>query len=179
MVWKWDILIGFLVVSLAHAESLDGIGNDRRGGWFGYSYGVNSIGLSKCANGTLAVGNHLLSVRWLGSREVAFWFGVDDSLREVGFLYGHASETYPYRLSVSAGVGYVRGTIGRKMDPVYLGLVILDEEEVKVSTVGIPFEAEAIIHLRYVGIGTKAIANFNRSRSYWGGMLGIYAGRFR
>jgi hypothetical protein len=121
---------------------------------------------------TYVVKNNLIAVRYLKSDE--FRFNVDGSYdepalrsKEFGLLYGRTLRKEYLELSMSTGVAYI--------DAIERGNRIEGKqfESVRISTMGIPFEARFRIDLGVISLGGAWYGDINNKRLSSGAMLEI------
>lgn len=147
--------------------------------WLGLGIGGNYFGPHLCANLSFTIDEHLFTIKYGKSNEFHF-AGVENNyddpqleIREYGFLYGRFHRENILLLSLSAGISYIKG-INRGKNIQYH-----DFEKINISTVGIPFEAEAMFEItNYAGIGLLFYGNINKDKIYKGIMFRIKAGWF-
>jgi hypothetical protein len=74
---------------------------------------------------------------------------------------------------LSGGISYVYGINRGKQ------IQSKEYEKIKISTLGIPFEANFRIEINsFLGIGASCFGNLNNQKTYLGGMVQIYIGKF-
>ncbi len=176
-------IIVFILLVASNLKAGDKLSGDtlynKTGFWIGAGLGGNYFGPTLCVNLSYKIEQNLITIKYASSEE--FQFGVDNTnldkpsigMNEFGLLYGRCFRNKILLLSVSAGLSFINGT--------NRGKNISDHkfEEVKISTLGIPFEAEAMFEFsNYVGIGLLFYGNLNKDRSFGGGMLRIKVGSF-
>jgi hypothetical protein len=146
--------------------------------WLGLGIGNCYFGPNICANVSFTINQNLFTIKYSKSDELRF--GVENnfdepalSMKEFGILYGRFHRENILLLSASVGISYLNG-INRGRNIQYN-----DYEEIKISTIGFPFEVEAMFELtNYTGIGILFYGNINKEKLYTGGMLRIKIGWF-
>lgn len=153
---------------------------------------IISLGLGPSAGGIMGVasaqtrrGSRLFGLRIAESSEFNL-FGPSPALAdtEFGVLYGHYSARRAGFVTASAGLSVVRSVRrGRFLDsgcnnPGCLFSVTRHERLVS-QTVGIPFEARAVLANRYAGLGVGVFGNLNGNGSFVGIALTMDTGLLR
>jgi len=146
--------------------------------WLGLGIGSNYFGPTLSMNLSFTVKHNLFMIKYSKSDE--FRFGVENNfdeppltLKEIGILYGRYFRKNNLLLSASFGVSYLNGVNRGK------NIQYNDFEKTNISTVGFPFEAEAMFEFtRYTGIGILFYGNINNKKLFTGGMLRIKIGYF-
>lgn len=172
----------------------------KRGLWINASIGGSSIDAVSYGRGVsyLHDGKHLISVRFVHSKPIGLGFGggdePDERAREIGVLYGRASQNTIGLASFSVGLGRVtgvrRGKLLRRVDEGCwwgFGFGGCDDsyniyEERTFDTIAIPVEAQLLwmptFRIRApLGIGLHGFANLNPELSYWGMSLCLSLGK--
>ena len=150
----------------------------RNSYWLGLGIGNSYFGPNICANVSFTINQNLITIKYSKSDE--FRFGVENnfdepvlSMQEFGILYGRFHRENILLLSASLGISYLNG-INRGRNIQYN-----DFEKINISTIGFPFEAEAMFELTdYTGIGILFFGNINKEKIFTGGMLRIKIGWF-
>jgi hypothetical protein len=81
---------------------------------------------------------------------------------------------------LSTGISYVWGVDrGARIGPAEPGALFRSDryEKKEYRNVGLPMEARFVLPLKYIGVGLTAFSNLNRSHSYGGLTISLYAGR--
>ncbi|HEX2867968.1 MAG TPA: hypothetical protein VHO03_13060 [Ignavibacteriales bacterium] len=101
------------------------------------------------------------------------WDDPQLKMREIGLLYGRSHRNGILHLSLSGGLSYI--------DAVKRGAKISERqyEKINIQTIGLPLELHVRVEITdFLGIGGSCFGNLNSKRSYAGGSLNLYIGRF-
>jgi hypothetical protein len=143
-----------------------------------FSLGKNFVGLSYGMGIAYGFNNHLITLRFIGADEFDIQIvGVhpfeedtpSEKLRDIGLLYGRYFVDGNSLFSLSAGISYLTG--------VKRGKLISDHEFEKkdLATLSFPIEIKAIrFSSKSFGLGLTGLANINKNKTIFAGMLGLY-----
>jgi photosystem II stability/assembly factor-like uncharacterized protein len=147
-------------------------------GWIILGVGSSHFGPALYMNFSYSYKNNIFTMRYLKADE--FRFNVEGhydqpalSCKEFGILYGRSYRKNNIILSLSAGVGYIKG-IDRGKHIEYK-----EYEKVDISTFGMPFEAGFRFEFGFFGIGGSWYGNLNSKKSFSGGLFEISIGVLR
>ena len=130
------------------------------------AFGEGGSGISVTADMTYQRGPHLMVLRVTGLTDLNTRGGPDDSVADIGLLYGRASTRTGSSVHFSAAAG--------------LALIELDLPGTIIQhTVGVPIAVEATVNTPIIGLGLKGIANVNSVQSFAGLFLVLRLGRLR
>jgi len=146
--------------------------------WLALGIGNNYFGPNLSANLSYTFNQNLFTIKYSKSDE--FRFGVENNfdepsleIKEYAILYGRTFRENILLFSVSAGVSYLKG-VNRGKNIQYNNF-----EKVNISTIGFPFEAEAMFEFtNYFGIGILFYGNLNKEKVFGGVMLRLKIGWF-
>ena len=147
------------------------------GGWFRAGLGNCHFGMTFGASLAYTFDNSssIVAIRYLSARE--FVFNVEGnnvepelSLKELGVLYGKSFRDRAVCFSLSAGLGFASGVDRGN------AIAYNKYEEIKISTLTLPFEASIRIELWPLGIGGSWYGELNSQRSFSGWMIELYFG---
>lgn len=146
--------------SLAHANPW----------WVDIGGGASDLGLAAGADVNVMLSAHqLITVRALGSGQISLL--TDESVGDVGLLYGLIEKGKYTYISASAGLAYTKAT---------MGLTFFNSSSVEANTVGIPLEVNlGFTPTQHLGAAIKLFANINRVQPVYGGMLELQFGNLR
>jgi len=174
------IFLGCCVIFVTALQAQDDTKNtDVHQTAYWITLGVGSSHFGPCLYFSLSYAhkNNIFTVRYLKADE--FRFNVEGhydqpglTLKELGILYGRSYRKSALVLSLSAGIGYVKG-VDRGDHIQYK-----DYERVDISTFGVPFEATFRFELGIVGIGGSWYGNVNPERINSGGIVQLSIGVF-
>jgi hypothetical protein len=151
----------------------------NQGYWLSLGIGKNYFGPTLNFSFSYSFDNNIFTVKYLKANEFTFSPGGYDfdeprlKLEEIGALYGKTYREGYILLSLSGGISYVYGiNRGIQIQP-------KEFEKIKISTLGIPLEANFRIEINsFLGIGASCFGNLNNQKTYLGGMVQIYIGKF-
>jgi len=152
---------------------------NNSGFWFNLGLGKNYFGPALNFSLSYSYDNNIFTIKYLKANEFTFSPGGYDfdepllKLEEIGALYGKTYREGYILLSLSGGISYVYGiNRGKSIQPKVF-------EKIKISTLGIPFEANFRIEINsFLGVGASCFGNLNNQKNYIGGMVHIYLGKF-
>lgn len=168
-------LFGIVLLSTSNAQN--GSQNNNSNYWVSFGFGKSYFGPTLYTGISYSFRENIISMRYLSSEEFRFSAG-DHSfdnptlkINEFGVLYGRSYRKESLVLSASAGIGFVSGTNrGNQLN-------YKEFEKIKISSVGLPFEANfRIDFFKYVGIGGAFFGNINSKKTFMGGLACIYIG---
>ena len=180
---KINIIFILVLFTSSNLLAIDPSQNDssyyNNGYWLGLGIGNNYFGPNLCATLSFSKNENLFTFKYSKSKEFIF-VGVENNsdnpsleIAEYSLLYGRTFRKDILLFNVSAGLSYLKG-INR-------GNNILNHqyEQINISTIGFPFEAEAMFEFtKYFGAGILFYGNINKDKTYGGGMLRIKFGWF-
>jgi len=185
MQYRRIIFHAFLWFSIVITFSCNAFAQDTIGGsgnnyfWINGGVGVGSLGLAGGAGLTWVTPDYIISVRYAANTEFNI-FGPtpEESVVDVGLLYGiYSSSKYGFA-SIAAGLSYVNGV--RRGKILANGLLGDAYEKVPFQTIGIPLEAQLIWRpFSVVGIGFYFFADINSEMSNVGGLITLQIGYLR
>lgn len=149
--------------------------------WFNGGVGSSYFGPSFNWGLSYSYNENIFSARYIKADEFVWgspgggksWDDPQMKMREIGFLYGRAQRNGILTLSLSGGLSYI--------DAVKRGAKISEKqyEKVNIQTIGLPLELHVRIDITsFLGIGGSCFGNLNSKRSFAGGSLNLYLGRF-
>jgi hypothetical protein len=151
----------------------------NQGYWLSLGIGKNYFGPALNFSLSYSYDNNVFTVKFIKANEFTFSPGGYDfnepllKLEEIGALYGKIYREGYILLSLSGGISYVYGINRGKQ------IQSKEYEKIKISTLGIPFEANFRIEINsFLGIGASCFGNLNNQKTYLGGMVQIYIGKF-
>jgi hypothetical protein len=170
----------FMIIGTLFAGGKISNNNEQKSsGWLSFGIGQCYFGPTFNTSFSYSYKKNIFTIRYLKASEFRFDPGgtnYDDpalSLKEIGVLYGRSSRNKQLLFSILAGIGLVNGIDRGKQ------IEYNKYEKINISTFGIPLEAKFRIELsRYVGIGGSCFGNINTKKTFFGGMLELYLGKF-
>ncbi len=140
--------------------------------WVNAGIGFSSFsspGISSVTSFSYQTGKHLISTRFISNIEPCFGGTCpDETVWDIGILYGRSSKTSYGLASLSGGISIVGGAVYQR------------DEEVTFLTIGIPIEVQLFwTPASFLGIGIYGFANLNPKESFAGALLCIQLGKLR
>lgn len=178
---QWALVIfthGYISSTNLYAQDSVAVAK-RPDNWLNVGIGGSSFGLSAGLSYSLVSDNRLYSVRGIHNTE----FNIlgpepDETVWDLGVLYGVFKKTPNSLVSISAGLAVVGG-INRGEFEYSSGWFDSHYEKNTFLTAGVPFEAQLFWRpLKVLGIGLYGFANLNPEKSFSGGMLSLQLGNF-
>jgi photosystem II stability/assembly factor-like uncharacterized protein len=144
-------------------------------GWISFGLGSSYFGPALYINLSYLYNNNVFTMRYLKADE--FRFNIEGhhdepalSCSEFGILYGRSFIKDNLVLSLSAGVGYIKGIDrGDQIES-------KKYKRIDISTIGMPFEASFRFEFGFFGVGGSWYGNLNSKKSFSGGLFEISIG---
>ena len=190
----FPVLIGFVGLKLSTEATFVYAQNttaDSRAQFVLFDFGVGSAFVKGGSGdlGILSLGgnlayqnkNNLFSIRAIRSSEVSIAIGLPggttpkESVWDIGLLYGRSVNTSRISASISAGISLVGGVRrGELLQSSGFIFVTRQYEKRTFLAVGFPIDGRLFwTPSPYIGIGICGFADWNRKRSFIGGLLCI------
>ncbi|MDP8239499.1 MAG: hypothetical protein P9X24_10450 [Candidatus Hatepunaea meridiana] len=181
--------IGFclLLASVSPAgEEAPQVHNYKEGqlGWINLGIGASSFGFSQGGSYSQQIWKGILSTRFIHNTEFDFLNIIDETVWDLGLLYGGMVKSKYWIASISTGLSLVGG--------VQQGKLLYREEnwlrtphykKDKFQTIGIPIEFQMFITLVKdpknvsIGFGLYGFRNFNSEEPFGGGLVCVQFGK--
>lgn len=177
-IWILPFFIFLFTIPLSAQQTAE----DNSGSfWFNGGLGTSYFGPAFNWGLSYSYNENIFSVRYIKADEFIWgspgggksWDDPQLKMKEIGILYGRAMKNGILTLSLSGGLSYI--------DAVTRGAKISEKqyEKVNIQTIGVPLELHVRIELTpFLGIGGSCFGNLNSKRSFAGGSLNFYIGRF-
>lgn len=102
-----------------------------------------------------------------------------ESATDFALLIGRASRSRHGLSYAMAGLGVVHSIRRGRMTQPAIWFVGPQHERIQRTTLGLPFEAGAILHAGVIGLGVSLFGDFNPAQSFLGVALNVQLGKMR
>ena len=150
--------------------------NNTQNYWAIIGFGGSSVGwVANGANLSYQTGKHIISIR--GILAIGSQYG-DYYVWDVGALYGRCFKGQSTFISMSGGIGMVRGI---NVITIYDNWIRVGQRRTEwFTTIGIPVETQLYwTPISFLGIGLYGFANLNTEESFIGALASIQIGKLR
>ena len=147
--------------------------------WLNLGLGIySSQGLSGGISVSGCFRNSLVSVRYVNNSEFTLFKNLDETVWDLGILYGTSAKASYGMASISGGIALVGGVRRGKL--LARGFLSEEYEAVKFSAVGFSIESQLFwTPDPSLGVGIYAFGNINGEQSFAGALLCLQIGALR